>query len=144
MAVLFFNISELANIEPMYQYSLVWFVNLFEDAIKKVTSLLAAEQPHACAAAVMSVACCTQKLVLNIQAKHVHLVFAAVMLHQQSIKQICLCLICEAGVPAKQVCPHGRFVQEMGIAWKFRQHLVQCRRPPQMCWQLVSALWWNT
>jgi len=39
VAVLFFNISELANIEPMYQYSLVWFVNLFEDAIKKVTSL---------------------------------------------------------------------------------------------------------
>ena len=38
VAVLFFNISELANIEPMYQYSLVWFVNLFEDAIKKVTS----------------------------------------------------------------------------------------------------------
>ncbi|KAA6419936.1 MAG: dynein heavy chain axonemal [Trebouxia sp. A1-2] len=35
VAVLFFNISELANIEPMYQYSLVWFVNLFEDAIKK-------------------------------------------------------------------------------------------------------------
>ena len=36
VAVLFFNISELANIEPMYQYSLAWFVNLFEDAIKKV------------------------------------------------------------------------------------------------------------
>ncbi len=40
VAVLFFNISELANIETMYQYSLVWFVNLFEDAIKKVTSSL--------------------------------------------------------------------------------------------------------
>ena len=40
VAVLFFNISELANIEPMYQYSLVWFVNLFEDAIKKVIPLL--------------------------------------------------------------------------------------------------------
>ena len=39
VAVLFFNISELANIEPMYQYSLVWFVNLFEDAIKKVPPL---------------------------------------------------------------------------------------------------------
>ena len=38
VAVLFFNISELANIEPMYQYSLVWFVNLFEDAIKKVST----------------------------------------------------------------------------------------------------------
>ena len=44
VAVLFFNISELANIEPMYQYSLVWFVNLFEDAIKKV-SLLPICQP---------------------------------------------------------------------------------------------------
>lgn len=35
VAVLFFNISELANIEPMYQYSLGWFVNLFEDTIAK-------------------------------------------------------------------------------------------------------------
>ncbi|KAK9829119.1 hypothetical protein WJX72_004004 [[Myrmecia] bisecta] len=35
VAVLFFNISDLANIEPMYQYSLSWFVNLFEDAIRK-------------------------------------------------------------------------------------------------------------
>ena len=39
VAILFFNISELANIEPMYQYSLAWFVNLFEDAIKKVCPL---------------------------------------------------------------------------------------------------------
>ncbi|KAI9090456.1 dynein heavy chain and region D6 of dynein motor-domain-containing protein [Phlyctochytrium arcticum] len=28
-AVLFFCIAELANIEPMYQYSLTWFINLF-------------------------------------------------------------------------------------------------------------------
>ena len=28
-AVLFFCISDLANIEPMYQYSLAWFVNLY-------------------------------------------------------------------------------------------------------------------
>lgn len=35
VAVLFFNISELADIEPMYQYSLNWFVNLFEDTIAK-------------------------------------------------------------------------------------------------------------
>ncbi|XP_076804189.1 dynein axonemal heavy chain 3-like isoform X1 [Clavelina lepadiformis] len=28
-AVLFFCISDLANIEPMYQYSLVWFINLY-------------------------------------------------------------------------------------------------------------------
>jgi len=27
--ILFFSIADLANIEPMYQYSLIWFVNLF-------------------------------------------------------------------------------------------------------------------
>ncbi|XP_044001453.1 dynein axonemal heavy chain 7-like [Aphidius gifuensis] len=31
--VLFFTISVLANIDPMYQYSLVWFVNLFKMSI---------------------------------------------------------------------------------------------------------------
>jgi dynein heavy chain len=36
-AVLFFTISDLAEIEPMYQYSLTWFVNLF------VASIAAAE-----------------------------------------------------------------------------------------------------
>ncbi|KAL6759980.1 dynein heavy chain 6 [Haematococcus lacustris] len=35
VSVLFFNISELAAIEPMYQYSLAWFVALFEDTISK-------------------------------------------------------------------------------------------------------------
>ena len=29
-AMLFFTISDLANIDPMYQYSLNWFINLFE------------------------------------------------------------------------------------------------------------------
>ena len=28
-SVLFFCISDLANIEPMYQYSLAWFINLY-------------------------------------------------------------------------------------------------------------------
>lgn len=28
-SILFFCISDLANIEPMYQYSLTWFINLF-------------------------------------------------------------------------------------------------------------------
>ena len=28
-SVLFFSITDLPNIDPMYQYSLVWFVNLF-------------------------------------------------------------------------------------------------------------------
>lgn len=32
-AILFFCISELANIEPMYQYSLTWFVNLYVNSI---------------------------------------------------------------------------------------------------------------
>ncbi|ELK04803.1 Dynein heavy chain 7, axonemal [Pteropus alecto] len=27
--ILFFSIADLANIEPMYQYSLIWFINLF-------------------------------------------------------------------------------------------------------------------
>ena len=35
VAVLFFCISDLATIEPMYQYSLAWFVNLFEDTISR-------------------------------------------------------------------------------------------------------------
>ncbi|XP_026707995.1 dynein heavy chain 7, axonemal [Athene cunicularia] len=28
-SILFFSIADLANIEPMYQYSLMWFINLF-------------------------------------------------------------------------------------------------------------------
>ena len=31
--VLFFSIADLANIEPMYQYSLAWFINLFVNSI---------------------------------------------------------------------------------------------------------------
>ena len=31
--ILFFSIADLANIEPMYQYSLTWFVNLFIGSI---------------------------------------------------------------------------------------------------------------
>ncbi|XP_050309816.1 dynein axonemal heavy chain 7 [Anthonomus grandis grandis] len=31
--ILFFTIADLANIDPMYQYSLVWFVNLFKSTI---------------------------------------------------------------------------------------------------------------
>lgn len=34
-AVLFFCITELANIDPMYQYSLSWFLNLFVQTIIK-------------------------------------------------------------------------------------------------------------
>ena len=32
-AVLFFSITDLANIEPMYQYSLTWYINLFVNSI---------------------------------------------------------------------------------------------------------------
>uniref|UniRef100_A0A671W0U7 Dynein axonemal heavy chain 7 n=1 Tax=Sparus aurata TaxID=8175 RepID=A0A671W0U7_SPAAU len=32
-AILFFSIADLANIEPMYQYSLSWFINLFISSI---------------------------------------------------------------------------------------------------------------
>ena len=32
--ILFFCIADLANIEPVYQYSLTWFINLFIDSIK--------------------------------------------------------------------------------------------------------------
>lgn len=28
-SILFFVISDLANIDPMYQYSLTWFINLY-------------------------------------------------------------------------------------------------------------------
>ncbi|KAI8904079.1 dynein heavy chain and region D6 of dynein motor-domain-containing protein [Gorgonomyces haynaldii] len=33
-SILFFVIAELANIEPMYQYSLAWFINLFLQSIQ--------------------------------------------------------------------------------------------------------------
>lgn len=32
-SILFFSIADLANIEPMYQYSLTWFINLFISSI---------------------------------------------------------------------------------------------------------------
>uniref|UniRef100_A0A2K5RBF6 Dynein axonemal heavy chain 12 n=1 Tax=Cebus imitator TaxID=2715852 RepID=A0A2K5RBF6_CEBIM len=32
-SVLFFSIADLANIDPMYQYSLIWFVNLYINSI---------------------------------------------------------------------------------------------------------------
>ncbi|ESO02274.1 hypothetical protein HELRODRAFT_188646 [Helobdella robusta] len=34
-SILFFCISDLANIEPMYQYSLTWFINLYLNSIYK-------------------------------------------------------------------------------------------------------------
>lgn len=32
-SILFFCITDLANIDPMYQYSLVWFINLYNQSI---------------------------------------------------------------------------------------------------------------
>ena len=34
-SVLFFSITDLPNIDPMYQYSLSWFVNLFLNSINE-------------------------------------------------------------------------------------------------------------
>ncbi|CAI8026112.1 Dynein heavy chain 3, axonemal [Geodia barretti] len=36
-SILFFCISDLANIEPMYQYSLVWFINLYIQSVANST-----------------------------------------------------------------------------------------------------------
>ena len=33
-SILFFTISDLANIDPMYQYSLIWFINLYISSIE--------------------------------------------------------------------------------------------------------------
>ncbi|GMH46012.1 hypothetical protein BSKO_13976 [Bryopsis sp. KO-2023] len=38
-AILFFCISDLANIDPTYRYSLTWFINLTEKAWKEIRSL---------------------------------------------------------------------------------------------------------
>ena len=32
-SILFFSITDLANIEPIYPYSLTWFVNLFVNSV---------------------------------------------------------------------------------------------------------------
>lgn len=42
--ILFFTIVELANIDPMYQYSLGWFVNLFTSAIDNTEKIDDLEQ----------------------------------------------------------------------------------------------------
>lgn len=33
-SILFFSIADLTNIDPMYQYSLNWFVNLYINSIQ--------------------------------------------------------------------------------------------------------------
>lgn len=33
-SILFFSIADLTNIDPMYQYSLSWFVNLYINSIQ--------------------------------------------------------------------------------------------------------------
>jgi dynein heavy chain, axonemal len=39
-AVLFFAVSELAAIDPMYQFPLAFFVRLFEEAIEQVEAFV--------------------------------------------------------------------------------------------------------
>lgn len=34
-SILFFTIADLTNIDPMYQYSLSWFVNLYINSIQE-------------------------------------------------------------------------------------------------------------
>lgn len=34
-SILFFSITDLPNIDPMYQYSLTWFVNLYINSIQE-------------------------------------------------------------------------------------------------------------
>ncbi|XP_031352178.1 dynein heavy chain 7, axonemal-like isoform X1 [Photinus pyralis] len=43
-AILFFTIADLANIDPMYQYSLVWFMNLFRTCIDNTERVEDVEQ----------------------------------------------------------------------------------------------------
>lgn len=40
----FFLIADLANIDPMYQYSLVWFMNLFKASIDNIERVEEVEQ----------------------------------------------------------------------------------------------------
>ncbi|XP_033114673.1 dynein heavy chain 3, axonemal-like isoform X5 [Anneissia japonica] len=42
-SILFFTISDLANIEPMYQYSLTWFINLYSQSISDTRDLSPSE-----------------------------------------------------------------------------------------------------
>jgi dynein heavy chain len=37
-SILFFSIIDLASIDPMYQYSLQWFINLFKMAVENAIS----------------------------------------------------------------------------------------------------------
>jgi len=34
-SILFFSIADLPNIDPMYQYSLTWFINLYVASIQE-------------------------------------------------------------------------------------------------------------
>lgn len=42
--ILFFSIADLANIDPMYQYSLTWFFNLFVSSIEKADKVNTREE----------------------------------------------------------------------------------------------------
>ena len=39
-SILFFTVSDLANIDPMYQYALNWFINLYVNVSKFLCIIL--------------------------------------------------------------------------------------------------------
>lgn len=46
--ILFFSIADLANIDPMYQYSLTWFFNLFVSSIEKADKVNTSDGENCC------------------------------------------------------------------------------------------------
>jgi dynein heavy chain len=47
-SILFFSITDLPNIDPMYQYSLIWYVNLFLISINERYTSLYITHTHIC------------------------------------------------------------------------------------------------
>lgn len=65
-SILFFCISDLANIEPMYQYSLTWFINLYlQVGAEDMHVCSDGSQPPACTSVCAAELCqcihCTQR-----------------------------------------------------------------------------------
>ena len=46
--ILFFCVSDLANIDPMYQYSLEWFTNIFLSSIQSAPRAGKQQNDHHC------------------------------------------------------------------------------------------------
>lgn len=65
-SILFFCISDLANIEPMYQYSLTWFINLYlQVGVEDMRVCSDSSQPPVCTSVCTAELCrcihCTQR-----------------------------------------------------------------------------------